>query len=166
MPSWLMVLIGFSALSSLLITAAVEREALSDYFINGVRYEEGFEVVLTLIGLLVLNLALYFIFLRQPLVVRMNPEGIHYFCFPYLRRERSIGWREIENADIVEIHPLTDFGGWGYRMNWGKKKRGYVMKGGPALRVIKKSDSIERIFTINDPEKAMKTIEHYTSNKL
>ena len=41
---------------------------------------------------------------------------------------------EVERAVVVQVHPLTDFGGWGYRIRSGGRT-GVVVRGGEAVEV-------------------------------
>lgn len=49
-------------------------------------------------------------------------------------------WRvplaEVAAADVVDVHPLRDFGGWGYRIGHGGRS-GVVLRRGPGLEVTR-----------------------------
>ncbi|WP_447943220.1 DUF1648 domain-containing protein [Microbacterium aurum] len=71
----------------------------------------------------------------------------------------ALGWprvhvpiAEVAGADVVEVHPLTDFGGWG--MRWAPTGRfGIVLRSGDALRVQRRSGRSATV-TVDDAETA------------
>lgn len=67
----------------------------------------------------------------------------------------AFGWprvhiplEEIESIDLVEINPLGDFGGWGWRYNPGHGQ-GIVLRSGEALRVTRTNGKLLTV-TIDD----------------
>lgn len=43
-------------------------------------------------------------------------------------------WPEIDHAEVADVHALRDFGGWGYRVGFGKRfpgVKGFVLRSGP-----------------------------------
>lgn len=149
------VILIFSLIMTELIIIGTSHEAIGDYFQgSGPNFNDGRTAFWVAIGIGFFELALFWLFTRNPLKVRISPAGISYFCFPYLRKEKTIKWHQVEYITFTKVSPIGDFGGWGYRVNLAKKRRGYVMADGPAL-VIKKADKkYELIFTINHPKQA------------
>lgn len=59
---------------------------------------------------------------------------------------------EIESADVTNVQPVGDFGGWGIR--WGGKGRvGIILRTGPAIEVRRK-DGRSLVVTLNDARTA------------
>lgn len=160
MPSWMLLLLVVSAIVPLLIILGVGYQDYQSYSETGEMTPQFKEMIEALIVIVVVYTAIYFVFFLPPLKVRIYNEGIYYYCFPYLRKGKLISWRDVENATIVEVNPLGDFGGWGYRATW-KGNRGYILKGGPALRIERKSTDKTMTLTINNPEQAKRVLNSY-----
>ncbi|NVK26912.1 MAG: hypothetical protein HWE14_02645 [Flavobacteriia bacterium] len=162
-PSWVAVLIVSTFLVSLLTILGTSYEAMGQYLSgSGELYDAGQESFWALIGVSTLEIGLYFLFLRSPLHVRINPEGIHYKLFPFVISQKLIPWNDMESVSFTIVHPLTDFGGWGYRRTFSGK-RGYIMKEGPAIEVHFKERKYVLVFTINDAEKAKSVVEKFAT---
>lgn len=55
-----------------------------------------------------------------------------------------------EARALAEVHPMREFGGWGYRMGLGGRT-GFVVCPGPALEV-ERGDGTSWVITVDDPE--------------
>lgn len=162
-PSWVAILIVTTFLVSILTIVGTSHEAIGQYLSgDGEYYREGQEAFWALIGVGLLEIGLYFLFLRSPLHLRMNPEGIHYKLFPFVVSEKTIPWGEVEKVVFRKIHPLTDFGGWGYRRSFSGK-RGYIMKEGPAMEIHFKARSYQLVLTLNDAAKAKSVADKFAT---
>jgi len=85
-----------------------------------------------------------------------------------------VGWpsfrvpaAEITRAGVVDVDPLSDFGGWGLR--WvigrsGKGRLGIVSRRGPALEVVRQ-DGRSLVLTIDDASTAAAVLETYTKEQ-
>ena len=69
----------------------------------------------------------------SPFTVRITPAG--------LSGKSPIGWpkktitaAQIDQASVVEVKPLAEFGGWGYRLTTGGVE-GIVLRKGPGIRI-------------------------------
>ena len=49
--------------------------------------------------------------------------------------KKTILATQVEEATVVEVHPLQEFGGWGYRIGFGGAA-GIVMRSGPGISVL------------------------------
>lgn len=160
MPSWMLLLLFVSAVVPILIIFGVGYDEYTLYRDTGEISPELEEMLQALVIILITYVSIYFVLFLPPLKVRINHEGIHYFCFPYLRKGKSITWKEIKNVEIVQVNPLGDFGGWGYRATW-KGNRGYILKGGPAIKIERKASDKTMTLTINQAEQAQRVLNHY-----
>lgn len=151
---------GSSLTFALIIILAIGYAPLSDYFSDGPQAEEGAEVLSSLFVVLSVFALMYFILFRYPLYVRIDFEGVHYKAFPYVRKLKSIKWKEISEIRIVNVEPLSQFGGWGYRVVPSVRK-GIIMGGGPGLRIISSAHKLPYTLTINNEAMAKKAIEQY-----
>ncbi|WP_273567686.1 hypothetical protein [Maribacter halichondriae] len=48
--------------------------------------------------------------------------GIHYQFTPFHFSRKTIRWNEIEKCYVRTYNPIKEYGGWGYRTSFGKKK--------------------------------------------
>lgn len=167
MPGWVAMLGSISMFTSFLIVGVVSWPALKTYLTgsDGVHYAEGQQIFWVLISLIIMHVSLIVFFFRPPLKVKINRHGVSYYCFPYLRKWKLIQWNEIENWEVVEIDPISDFGGWGYRRSWKGKKKGYIMRAGPALSITKKQNGTTMVFTIPNSSGAQRAMSEYLSNR-
>jgi hypothetical protein len=74
-----------------------------------------------------------------------------------------LGWKavhvplsDIAVADVVEVDPFWEFGGWGLRVDMAGRT-GVVTRKGPAVRV-RRGDQSEVIVTVDEPERAAGTL--------
>lgn len=68
---------------------------------------------------------------------KITDEGIFYRFYPMQFRFRMVGWDEIERLEVIQYHPLRDFGGWGFR--YGFKGRALNVSGNMGLMIYKKN---------------------------
>ncbi|MGB3696637.1 MAG: DUF1648 domain-containing protein [Gordonia sp. (in: high G+C Gram-positive bacteria)] len=88
----------------------------------------GIAVVVALVG----------VGLTGSVQVSVSEQGFH--------AGSRLGWPKIEvplaeirRAEVVDVHALRDFGGWGYRVSGRRNLRGakgFVLRSGPALLVV------------------------------
>lgn len=149
-----------SIVSALAISIGVSYPDIADYFSDGPRAESGFSALMAITLILVIYFVLYFGLLRSPLKVTINREGIHYSCFPFLRSTKTLQWKDVKSIQVVKVDPISDFGGYGYRMV-PKKRKGFIMNGEQALEIERADMNIPYYLTIDDGVMANKAIEHY-----
>lgn len=63
---------------------------------------------------------------------------------------------DVVGVDIVNVDPISDFGGWGIR--WMPGRFGIIMRGGNALRLIRRSGS-SFVISLPEPEKPAGVIQ-------
>ncbi len=102
---------------------------------------------------------IYFMVFRLPAKTRIDSVGVHYKYWPFIYKWRTIGWREIASIEIKPVNPLSDFGGWGYRFGWGKKK-GIIMGSDKAIYINLNSQKVF-VITTDLPDKAQDAINQW-----
>ena len=107
---WLMVLLGFSLIVPI---ALITNEYLKENTTLSTNEFAG-----TLIGIIA---SVLFIFLFK-LTTRIDEKGIHYQFFPFHFSTKTLLWSEIELAEIRTYDPIGEYGGWGLRYSFNKKK--------------------------------------------
>lgn len=69
----------------------------------------------------------------------------------------------IERVEVVQIAPMAEFGGWGWRIS-PDGRRGVVLRGGEALQV---TDDRGKVFvvTVDGAEVAVATLQAYLDQR-
>ena len=107
---WLMVLLGFS----LLVPVGL---IINEYIKDNTSMTTN-EFLGSLIGIIA-SVLLIFIF---KLSTRIDEKGIHYQFFPFYFSMKTLLWSEITKAEVRTYDPIGEYGGWGLRYSFNKKK--------------------------------------------
>ena len=107
---WLMVLLGFS----LIVPIAL----ITDAYLKDNTNMTTNEFLGTLIGIIA-SVLLIFVF---KLSTKMDEKGIHYQFFPFHFSMKTLLWSEITCAEIRTYDPIGEYGGWGLRYSFNKKR--------------------------------------------
>ena len=107
---WLMVLLGFS----LLVPVGL---IINEYIKDNTSMTNN-EFLGSLIGIIA-SVLLIFIF---KLSTRIDEKGIHYQFFPFHFSMKTLLWSEITKAEVRTYDPIGEYGGWGLRYSFNKKK--------------------------------------------
>ena len=107
---WLMVLLGFS----LLVPVSL---IINEYIKDNTSMTTN-EFLGSLIGIIA-SVLLIFIF---KLSTRIDEKGIHYQFFPFHFSMKTLLWSEITKAEVRTYDPIGEYGGWGLRYSFNKKK--------------------------------------------
>jgi hypothetical protein len=78
------------------------------------------------IGWAAFGMGLPLLFWRVALVTEVDGAGVRVGFAPFPRRR--IPWQQIRAAQLLTYQPLRDFGGWGLRSGWGRR-RAYSISG-------------------------------------
>lgn len=71
---------------------------------------------------LLLPIGVAFLIGNMSLSTRIDDQGIQYRFFPFHLSYRKVRWSELEKCFIREYNPITEYGGWGYRISFSRKK--------------------------------------------
>ena len=107
---WLMVILGFS----LLVPVGL---IIKEYIKDNTSMTTN-EFLGSLIGIIA-SVLLIFIF---KLSTRIDEKGIHYQFFPFHFSMKTLLWSEITKAEVRTYDPIGEYGGWGLRYSFNKKK--------------------------------------------
>ncbi len=78
------------------------------------------------------------LFLAQcHLHTEINENGIHYQFKPFHFHPKRVNWGELENVYVRKYRPVTEYGGWGYRVGFGGIA--YNVKGNQGIQLKFKS---------------------------
>ena len=107
---WLIILL---AMSGLVIVGIVAKAYLAEN--SNMKAVELVTVIATSIG------AVMPIFFFK-LITRIDEKGIHYRFFPFHRKTRTLLWTEIKSAHVRKYDPISEYGGWGLKGGFSRKK--------------------------------------------
>lgn len=119
------------------------------------RYELA-SVVLSILVVLGLFLGFWYIF---KLETTIDEKGITYRFVPFHIKSRFKSWQEIKSASIRKYHPIREYGGWGYRISFTKRKA-LTTKGKKGLQLVFQ-DGNELLLGTQHPEKIAQLLKHY-----
>lgn len=80
----------------------------------------------------------YFLVFELPALTRITQRGLEIKYRPWIWNWKVLAWHDIKNVTEINVDPLGDFGGWGYRFTF-KGKRGIIMGNGHAVKIELKS---------------------------
>ena len=106
---WLMVLLGFS----LLVPVSL---IINEYIKDNTSMTTN-----EFLGSLIIIASVLLIFIFK-LSTRIDEKGIHYQFFPFHFSIKTLLWSEITKAEVRTYDPIGEYGGWGLRYSFNKKK--------------------------------------------
>jgi len=122
-------------------------------------------VIVTLIATNILTAAiLVFIGFFLKLETRIDEIGIHYSFYPIQRKHKTLNWHDIAAVYVRKYNAVAEYGGWGYRITFGKNGKAFNVKGNLGIQIILKNDKKLLIGTQKEQE-AQQTIERYFQKK-
>ena len=110
---WLMVLLGFS----LLVPVSL---IINEYIKDNTSMTTN-----EFLGSLIIIASVLLIFIFK-LSTRIDEKGIHYQFFPFHFSMKTLLWSEITKAEVRTYDPIGEYGGWGLRYSFNKKKGNVV----------------------------------------
>ena len=119
------------------------------------RYELA-SVILSILVVLALFLGFWYIF---KLETTIDEKGITYRFVPFHIKSRFKSWQEKKSASIRKYHPIREYGGWGYRISFTKRKA-LTTKGKKGLQLVFQ-DGNELLLGTQHPEKIAQLLKHY-----
>lgn len=82
---------------------------------------------------------LVFIGFILTLKTRIDSQGIHYGFYPIRKTLKLIPWKDLEQAHVRKYSPLTEYGGWGYRLKLGSDSKALNVKGNIGIQIVLKT---------------------------
>ncbi|UBZ11110.1 hypothetical protein LDL79_03075 [Leeuwenhoekiella palythoae] len=117
-------------------------------------------VILSILVILGLFLGFWYIF---KLETTIDEKGITYRFVPFHIKSRFKAWSEIKSAKIRKYNPIREYGGWGYRISFTKRKA-LTTKGRKGLQLVF-NDGNELLLGTQYPEKIDALLTHYSKLK-
>lgn len=114
---------------------------------------------------LIIVLLVTFLFTILKLKTRIDEKGINYQFFPFHLKSRLISWKEIEKCYIRKYNALTEYRGWGIKVNmtWQNGKA-YTTKGNQGLQ-LKLTNGKKILIGTQQKEELQRTLNLY-QNKM
>ena len=95
------------------------------------------------------------------LITRIDEKGIHYRFFPFHRKIKTILWSEIGAAYVRKYDPISEYGGWGLKGGFSRKKgKAINTKGNIGIQLELKNMKKLLIGTQKESD-AKKVLEYY-----
>lgn len=112
---------------------------------------------------LIIVLLVIFLFTILKLKTRIDEKGIHYQFFPFHLKARLIPWKEIRKCYIRKYNALTEYRGWGIKVNmtWQNGKA-YTTKGNQGLQ-LKLKNGKKILFGTQKKDELQRTLNTYQS---
>jgi hypothetical protein len=117
------------------------------------------EMITILGSIFAFSLPIFFFKLKT----RIDEKGIHYQFFPLNRKFKSILWNEIETAYVRKYDPISEYGGWGLKGGFFRKKgRAINVKGDIGIQLELKNSKKILIGTQKETEakQVLTTYQH------
>lgn len=86
-------------------------------------------------------------FFTIKLKTRIDENGIHVSFFPFIIKEKTFSWSDIYSAEAEKYSPISEYGGWGYRIKFSKKAKAFTTRGNKGIKVVLKDGKIRMIGT-------------------
>lgn len=88
--------------------------------------------------LIIFIVPIFFIKLKT----KIDEMGIHYQFFPFHLSLKSISWNEIKEAYVRNYDPIGEYGGWGLKGGWSKKRgKAINVSGDVGIQLVLKDES-------------------------
>ncbi len=90
-------------------------------------------ILMSLTSLLVLALIIAFWVYRLETQIKL--DGIYVRFFPFTKKFKKYPINEITSATVRKYNPIMEYGGWGYRIGWGRKGKAFNVSGDQGLQL-------------------------------
>ena len=99
------------------------------------------------------------------LKTRIDENGIHIGFFPFIIKVKTFNWSDIYSAKAEEYSPISEYGGWGYRIKFTKKAKAFSTRGDKGIKVVLK-DGRTRMIGTQKMEEANTCINQFIDKKV
>ncbi len=89
------------------------------------------------IGIVISFIMFAVLFLK--LETKIDERGVHYGFWPFQLNLKTAAWHEIEKCYVRTYSPLSEYGGWGYRISFKKHGKAYNVSGDKGIQIIFKN---------------------------
>lgn len=89
-------------------------------------------------ALIVVLLVLWLVF-SSKLITKVDEQGIHYQFYPFHRSDKIIPWKDMQSCNVRTYRPISEYGGWGYKVGISKKSGAFNVRGTIGIQIHFKS---------------------------
>ena len=122
--------------------------------------------VFTLVGTgsLVLVLLVLWLVFSVKLFTKVDEQGIHYQFYPFHRKDRIIPWSDISHCFVRTYKPISEYGGWGYKVGLSRKSGAFNVQGNVGIQIVFKNG--KKLLLGTQKETAAKQVLDYYSEAI
>ena len=95
------------------------------------------------------------------LITRIDEKGIYYRFFPFHRNLKLVSWTEITKAYLRKYDPISDYGGWGIKGGFSRKKGKAINISGDIGIQLELSSGKKLLIGTQNEADAKKVLETY-----
>jgi hypothetical protein len=117
------------------------------------------ELIISL--LIPLSVVILFLFIR--LDTELSETGVSYQFFPFHLRKITVLWEDIEKAFVRKYNPVTEYGGWGFRLGIFGSGRALNVSGNMGLQLELKNGK-RLLLGTRKPDELEKALQKITGN--
>lgn len=125
---------------------------------------ESDRFILVAAGTVIFMILLTMFVFSIKLITKIDEQGIHYQFYPMHHKDRIIRWEDMENCFVREYRPISEYGGWGYKVGLQKKSGALNIRGNSGIQVQMKSGRRLLIGTQKEKE-ARRVLMYYKDNQ-
>lgn len=119
----------------MLIAPAAVGYSLFQQAFAGKRVEESTAaLVMTFVGVLLLNLLILALMWFAKLTITVAHDGVHIRFRPFHRADRTIAFDEISDVKMRNYAPVMEYGGWGIKGS--SENRAYNVMGNQGVQLV------------------------------
>lgn len=104
-------------------------------------------------------LLIFFAFFLK-LETKIDEQGIYYAFWPFRRSLKLLPWNTFKKCYVRQYSPISEYGGWGYRLGFGRSSGAINVKGNMGIQLEFKNGKKLLIGTQKEKE-AMSVIATY-----
>ena len=148
---WLTLIISLGALLYVPISLLIEQSDVTIKSLNG-----GFWIALVVLIVVHIFLALCH------LNTEIDENGIAYQFYPFHFNPKRMDWKDVNEVYVRKYRPISEYGGWGYRIGFGG--RAFNVKGNQGIQ-LKLKDGKKLLIGTQKPMEAQQIINTYFKNE-
>lgn len=118
---------------------------------------------LLIASLIPLSIIILFSFIS--LGTEISESGVSYQFFPFQLRKITIPWANIEKAFVRKYNPITEYGGWGFRLGIFGYGRALNISGNMGLQLVLKNGK-RLLLGTKKPEEIEKAMQKIIDKKI
>jgi len=117
--------------------------------------------IVLLISIFTIILFVWMLFFLK-LETKIDEQGIYYGFWPFNLKLKHIPWSDIKSVVVRKYNPVTEYGGWGYRMGFGAKSGAINVKGNIGIQIVLRDNKKLLLGTQkeNDARNVLQTYSH------